>query len=84
VLRRIFGPTRGDVIGENGILNIEELIDLYSSPTIVLMIKSRTMRWAGHVARTGESKGYTGFWHRSLRERDHLENLSVDGIIILR
>jgi hypothetical protein len=38
VLRRIFRPRRDDVIGENGKLNIEELIDLYSSPTIVLMI----------------------------------------------
>jgi hypothetical protein len=43
-------------------LHNEELNDLYSSPTIVWVIKSRRMRWAGHVARRGEERGCTGSW----------------------
>jgi hypothetical protein len=57
VLRRIFGPKRGKVTGEWRKLHNEELRDLYSSPTIVRVIKSRRMRWAGHVARIGEGRG---------------------------
>ena len=57
VLRRIFGPRRDDVTGEWGRLHNEELNDLYSSPNIVWVIKSRRMRWAGHVARMGEERG---------------------------
>jgi hypothetical protein len=51
VLRRIFGPKRDEVTGEWRKLHNEELHDLYSSPTIVRVIKSRRMRWVGHVAR---------------------------------
>jgi hypothetical protein len=57
VLRRIFGPRRDEVTGEWRRLHNEELIDLYSSPNIVRVIKSRRMRWAGHVARIGERRG---------------------------
>jgi len=57
VLRRIFGPKRDDVTGEWRKLHNEELNDLYCSPNIVRMIKSRRMRWAGHVARMGETRG---------------------------
>ena len=57
VLRIIFGPRRDEVTGEWRRLHNEELSDLYSSPTIVRVIKSRIMRWAGHVARMGEEKG---------------------------
>jgi len=53
VLRRIFGPKRDEVTGEWRKLHNEELDDLYCSPNIVRMIKSRRMRWVGHVARTG-------------------------------
>ena len=57
VLRRIFGPRRDEVTGEWKRLHNEELSDLYSSPNIVRVIKSRRMRWAGHVARMGEDSG---------------------------
>ena len=57
VLRRIFGPRRVEVTGEWRRLHNEELNDLYSSPNIVRVIKSRRMRWAGHVARMGEERG---------------------------
>ena len=56
VLRRIFGPREDEVRGELRRLNNEELNDLYSSPNIVRVIKSRRMRWAGHVARMGEER----------------------------
>jgi hypothetical protein len=57
VLRRIFGPRRNKVTGDWRRLNNEELNDLYSSHNIVRVIKSRRMRWAGHVARMGEERG---------------------------
>jgi hypothetical protein len=56
VLRRIFGPKRDEVTGEWRKLHNEELRDLYSSPSIIRMIKARKMRWAGHVARMGEKR----------------------------
>ena len=57
VLRRIFGPKRDGVTGEWRKLHNEELKVLYPSPNIVRVIKSRRMRWAGHVARTGDGRG---------------------------
>ena len=57
VLRRIFGPRRDRVMEEWRRLQNEELNDLYSSPNILRVIKSRRMRWAGHVARVGEERG---------------------------
>jgi hypothetical protein len=56
VLRRIFGPKREEVTGGWRKLHNEELHDLYSSPSIIKIIKSRRMRWAGHVARKGEKR----------------------------
>jgi hypothetical protein len=56
VLRRIFGPKRAEVTGEWRKLHNEELNDLYSSPNILQVIKSRLMRWAGRVARMWERK----------------------------
>jgi hypothetical protein len=57
VLRIIFGPRRDEVTGEWRKLHDEELNDLYCSSNIVRVIKSRTMRWVGHVARIGERRG---------------------------
>ena len=61
VLRRIFGLKRDDVIGEWKKLHDGELNDLYSSPTIIRVIKSRRMRWMGRVARMGEERCMQGF-----------------------
>ena len=56
VLRRLFGPKRDEVTGEWRKLHNEELNDLYPLPNIVRVVKSRRMRWAGHVARMGEDR----------------------------
>jgi hypothetical protein len=56
VLRRIFGQKRDEVMGEWGKLHNEELCDFYSSPSIIRVIKSKRMRWAGHVARMGAKR----------------------------
>jgi hypothetical protein len=57
MLRRKCWPKRNEVIGEWRKLHSEELHNLYSSPNIVRVIKSRRMRWVGHVARMGERSG---------------------------
>jgi len=75
VLRRIFGPRRDKVTGEWRGLHNEELKDLYSSPNIVRVIKSRR---AGYVARMGEERGCIGSWWGNRREGDHWGDLGVD------
>jgi len=57
VLRRVFEPKRVEVTGEWTKLHNEEMNDLYSLPNIMRVVKSRLMRWAGHVARMGEDRG---------------------------
>jgi len=57
VLRRIFGPKRDEVTGEWRKMHNEELNDLHSSPNIVRVVKSKIMKWAGHVARMLERRG---------------------------
>jgi hypothetical protein len=58
VLRRIFVPEREEVVGDWRRLHNEELHNLYSSPNIIIVMKSRWLRWAGHVARIGETFGW--------------------------
>jgi hypothetical protein len=62
VLRRIFGPKRDEATGDWRRLHNEERNDLYSSPSIIRVIKSRRLRWAGHVARMGRREVHAGFW----------------------
>jgi len=68
VLRRIFGPRRDELTGEWRRLHNEELNDLYSSHIIVRVIKSRRMRWAGHVALIGKKRVCIGSWWGNRRE----------------
>jgi len=68
VLRRIFGPRREEVTGERRRLDNEEINDLYCSTYIVLVIKWRRMRWAGHVARMGVERGCIGSWWETGRK----------------
>jgi hypothetical protein len=56
VLRKIFGPKKDEVNGEWRKLHNEDLLDLYFLPSIIRIIKSRRMRWAGHAARMGEKR----------------------------
>jgi hypothetical protein len=71
VLRTIFGPMRDEVPGEWRKLHHKELHDLYSSPSIIRIIKSRRMRWADHVAQMGRRGTLIDYWWESQRERHH-------------
>jgi hypothetical protein len=62
VLRRIFGPKRDEVTVEWRKLHIDELNDQNSSPSIILMSKSRRTRWAGYLGRMGRGEVHKGFW----------------------
>jgi hypothetical protein len=85
VLRRIFGPKRCEVTGGWRKLYNEELHNLYSSPSIIKVIKSRRMRWAGHVAQMGRRGIYVGYWWECQKERgDHWEDQYVGGWTILK
>jgi len=79
VLRRIFGPMRDEETGEWRRLHNEELNDFYSSPNIVRVIKSRRMRWAGHVARMGEERGVYRVLVGKPEGKNHWGDLGVDG-----
>ena len=83
VLRRTFWPKRDEVTEEWRKLHEEELIDLYSSLSIVQVTKLRRMRWEGHVARMGGEVS-TGFWWGNLRERDHLEDPGINGKVTFK
>jgi len=80
---RIFGPRRDEVMGEWRRLHNEEVNDLYSSPNIVRVIKSRRMRWAAHVAHVGEKSGVYRVLAGKPEERDHWGDLGIGGWIIL-
>jgi hypothetical protein len=83
VLRKIFGPKREED-GSRKKLHNDELHNLYSSLNIVSVIKSKRMRWAGHVAHMGRGEVFTGFWLGGPKVRDHWEDLSISGRITLR
>jgi len=84
VLRKIFGPKRDEVGSEWRRLHNEELYDLYSSPNIIRVIKSRRRKSAGQVAHNGDGRViYRVFWG-GLMERDGLEGLDVDERTILK
>jgi hypothetical protein len=71
LLRRIFVLKRDEVTGGWSKLHNEELHNLYFSPNIIRGVKSKRMRWAGHVERMGRRGIYVGFWWESQKERHH-------------
>jgi hypothetical protein len=79
VLRRIFGPKRVEVMGEWRSCTMRNFIIFYSSPDIIRQIKSRRMRWAGHVARIGEDRKVCKVWWESQKERDRWKDQGVGG-----
>jgi hypothetical protein len=83
VLRRIFGPKRKED-GSWRKLHKDELHSLYSSQNIVRVIKSRRMRWAGHVACMGREGVLRGSWLGGPKVRDHCEDLGIGGRLTLR
>jgi hypothetical protein len=84
VLKRIFVPKRDDVTGGLRKLHNEELHGLYSSPSIIGVIKARRMRWEGHVARMGEVRGAYNNLVAKSEGRRPLGRLGEDGRITLR
>jgi hypothetical protein len=79
VLRRIYAPKRDEVTGEWRKLHNGELLNLYSSPDIVRQIKSRRMRWAGHVARMGEGRNVYRVLVGKPDGKHHLKDQGLDG-----
>ena len=84
--KKYFNSSRHEIhaINISIFLHNEELSDLYSLPNILRVVKSRRMRWAGHVARMGEERGVHRVLGGNLRERDHWGDPDVDGRIKLR
>jgi hypothetical protein len=79
VLRGISGPKRDEVTGEWRKLHNGELHNLYSSPDIIRQIKSRRMRWAGHMACMGEGRNVYRVLVKKPKGKDHLKDQGVDG-----
>jgi hypothetical protein len=71
VLRRIFGPKKDEIIEGWRELHNKELHNLCSSPNIIRIIRSRRMRWEGHIACMGEKRMHLEFWWEIQEERDH-------------
>jgi hypothetical protein len=78
MLRRIFGPKTDEVMGEWRKLHNGELCNFYSSPDIIRQIKSRRMKWAGHVACMGEWRNVYRVLVGKSEEKDHLKDQDVD------
>ena len=83
VLRNIFGPKKDEETKDWRNVHNDTIHDLYSSPHSIQLIKSRITRRAGHVACVGQREVQTGFWCANAKERNHLEDLDVYGIIII-
>jgi hypothetical protein len=83
VLSRIFGPKRNED-GSRRKFHNDEFHSLYSSPNIIRVIKSRRMRWAGHVARMGEGEVFTEFSLGGPKGINHREDVDIGGRITLR
>jgi hypothetical protein len=79
VLKKIFGRKRDGATGDWMRWHNDELPDLCSSPHCIQVIKSRRNIWPGHVAAGGRGEVHTGFRWVNLKERDHLEDLGVNG-----
>ena len=84
MLRKIFGPQWKHILGGCRRLYGEEHHNFYSSPNIISIIKCNTMRWARYMARVGRREMLIAFWWENLKEGNNLEDLDVDGKIILK
>jgi hypothetical protein len=84
VLRRIFGPKEEEVVGDWRRLHNEELHNFYLSQNIITVIRSRRMRWAGHVAWMGEMRNAYSILMENLKEKDYSEELGLDAKITLK
>jgi hypothetical protein len=83
--RRTFRPKRDKIVGDWRKMHNEELRNLYSSPNIIRMIKSRRTRWAGHVTCLGEKRNsYRGFIEKTQKERNYKEDQNIEGRTILK
>ena len=83
MLRKIFDPKRDEVTGDLRQLHSEKLHDLYFSPNIIRVIKSNNVMDRARGTYGGQEKCIQGFWWGDLMERDYLEDLGVDGRLIL-
>jgi hypothetical protein len=81
---RIFGPKKNEVTGGCRKLHDEDFHNLYSSPDIIMMTKSRKIRWAVHVARMGRCETHAKFWSENMKGIDHSEDSDTNGRIILK
>ena len=83
LLRRMFGPKTDEMTVEWRTLRNEDRNDLYSSPNIIRVIKSRIIRWTGHMARMGDRRIAYRVLVGDLREGDQMEDIGLSGSVIL-
>jgi hypothetical protein len=79
-MRRIFGSRGNELVGSSRKLHSEELHYWHSSPSIIIIIKSRRTRWAGNITRLGRRGMYIGFWWESQKEREPFFTLNSKAI----